>query len=187
MHLKQPIIHLTYFITSQALIIIHLNMLHHKNHITSKHTFRYISLHHLSMASHIISNKVTTYESLNQSKDIGSKHIISSLKALHVHFGNTQPNKHVNLYSSKQDHITNTWTLQMHDLPLLTLQQLSTYGIMHKHVNEFSYHWINKTLILTCETNQAIKHVKHRLWKHKNIKQEAKQNKHVKIEAKQIK
>ena len=75
----------------------------------------------------------------------------------------------------------------MHDLPILALQQLSIYGIMHEHVNECSYHWNNKTLILTCETNQAIKHVKHRLWKHKNIKQEAKQNKHVKIEAKQIK
>ena len=50
------------------------------------------------MALHMISNKVATYESLNHSKDIGSKHIISLLKALYVHFGNTQPNKHVHLY-----------------------------------------------------------------------------------------
>ena len=31
-------------------------------------------------------------------------------------------------------------TLQMHDLPLPTLQQLKTYGIMHEHVNECLYH-----------------------------------------------
>jgi len=28
----------------------------------------------------------------------------------------------------------------MHDLPLLILQQLSTYGIMHEHVNARSWH-----------------------------------------------
>ena len=140
------------------------------------------SIHHIpnpnhtsKHASHIISNKAATYESSNHSMDIGSKHIISSLKALHVHFRNTQPNKHVHLYH--QSKITS----HMHEhykcmtYLLLTLQQLSTYGIMHKHMNAWSWHWNNKTLILACETNQAIKHVKHRHWKHKSMGKEAKQ------------
>ena len=58
---------------------------------------------------------------------------------------------------------------------LLTLQQLITYDIMHEHMNAWSWHWNNKTLILACETNQAIKHVKHRHWKHKSMGKEAKQ------------
>ena len=48
---------------------------------------------------------------------------------LHLHIGNTHPNKHVHMhYQSKT-------IPQMHDLPLLTLQQLNTYGIMHEHMN----------------------------------------------------
>ena len=58
---------------------------------------------------------------------------------------------------------------------------------MHEHVNTCSYHSNNKTLILTCKTKQAIKNVKHKLSKHKNMGKESKQNKHVKAEAKQIK
>ena len=58
---------------------------------------------------------------------------------------------------------------------------------MHEHVNACSYHWNNKTLILTCKTKQAIKYVKHGLWGFKNMDREAKQNKHVKAEAKQKK
>ena len=53
--------------------------------------------------------------------------------------------------------------------------------------NACSYHWNNKTLILTFGANQTIKHVKHGLWKHKNMEKQAKYNKHVKAEAKQKK
>ena len=134
------------------------------------------NLNHTSKhASHIISYKATTYESSNHSKDIGNKHIILSLKTLHVHFENTQPNKHVHLYHQSKI------TPQMHEhykcmnYLLLTLQQLITYDIMHEHMNAWSWHWNNKTLILACETNQAIKHVKHRHWKHKSMGKEGKQ------------
>ena len=59
---------------------------------------------------------------------------------MHVHFGNTQPNKHIHLYY--QDKIIS----QMHEhfqcmtYLLLTLQQLSTYGIMYEHVNACTWH-----------------------------------------------
>ena len=62
---------------------------------------------------------------------------------------------------------------------LLTLQQLSTYGIMHEHMNTWSWHWnkenTKQTLILTCDSKQVIKHLKRRHWKHKSMGKEAKQ------------
>ena len=163
------------------------NIPNHTPIILANKAYHHLTWHryHTSgMASHY-HHQTVTYESSNHSKDISSKHIISSLKALHVHFRNTQSNNHVHLYH--QSKTINAWTLQMYNLPLITLQQLNTSSIMHEHVNTCSYHSNNKTLILTCKTKQAIKNVKHKLSKHKNMGKESKQNKHVKAEAKQIK
>ena len=61
----------------------------------------------------------------------------------------------------------------MHDLPLLTFQQLNAYGIMHEHMNAWSWHWnkanTKQTLIQHEIANQANKTCKIGLWKQKNM------------------
>ena len=133
-----PIIHLAYMSWHEGIhhnqtLIIHLVVLHHKSYHTSM-------LHHKPY-----------------------HHIIISIQGRNM-WALRSPNKHVrkhnfietSIFTSKLNLTQRYMFMWMHDLPLLTLQQLNIYDIMHKHMIAWSWYW-NKD---NTKINPKSKHVK---------------------------
>ena len=88
-------------------------MLHHKSYHTS---------------NHISSQALSSYHLIHpRKKHVNIKRSKQTCEEAQLH--------QTSIFTSKQNPTQRCMFMWMHDLPLLTLQQLNSYGIMHEHMN----------------------------------------------------